>query len=440
MSGVTDDNTTGQTRLITLSPDDADRIAQLEDTVWFEVAPGVTPQQQQETLEWRRTRALESTAPLPVGSRADAPPPLVGIYSAYGMAVTVPGPGGTLTRVPMSGLTWVGVHPDHRRRGLLRQMMVDHLHSVRGSAEPIACLHAAEVGIYGRFGYGTASLDVQLSLGRGSELTAPPELDEAAKAVTTHFVDVDSDEAAAALHEIHLRSAKTTLGAVTRGDDTARSWYRDFPKARGEKEPRKVMFAQSGGQVTGYAVFRRISKWEDATPAGEVSVGEMAACDAASLLALARRMVDFDLTGKVKFWSRSTDDPLLWWVGGPRTAQLKAFDALWVRLVEVDRALEARGYAAACDLVLDVADDLCPWNAQRWRLTVGEDGVGVCVPTTDEPDLRLPVQALGAAYLGGRSIASQAAAGMVTQLRDGAVNQLSRAMRADTEPVGAIGF
>ena len=47
---------------------------------------------------------------------------------------------------------------------------------------------------------------------------------------------------------------------------------------------------------------------------------------------------------------------------------------------------------------------------------------------------------LGAAYLGGRSIASQAAAGVVTELRPGAVQVLSRAMRADTEPVGAIGF
>lgn len=430
------------TRLVDLSLQDAPRIKQLEEIVWFEVEPGISPEELVDFLDWSRTRGVEDVGELPVGVPADAPRPLVGIYSAFDMAVTVPGAGDGLTRLPMSGLTWVGVHPDRRRRGLLRQMMVDHLHGLHDTGETaLAGLHAAEVAIYGRFGYGTASLDVALSLGRGAELRAGAELDAAAGQIETHIVDAASPEGMAAIHRAHLATAEHTLGAVTRGDDVAGTWFHDRPKTRGTKEPLRALLAQRDGELTGYAVFRRTSKWsDDNQPAGEVSVREMGAVDAATLLALTRRLVDFDLTSTVKLGSRSTDDPILWWAGGPRQVALRAFDALWIRLVDVDKAMTARGYAAPVDVVLDVVDDVCPWNARRWRLTAGDDGVGHCLPTEDEPALRLPVAALGGAYLGGRSIAAQAAAGAVTELRSGAVRDLSRAMRAPVEPGGAIGF
>jgi hypothetical protein len=50
------------------------------------------------------------------------------------------------------------------------------------------------------------------------------------------------------------------------------------------------------------------------------------------------------------------------------------------------------------------------------------------------------VQALGAAYLGARTLVSQADQGLVTELTDGSLRALSRAMSNDREPVGAIEF
>lgn len=430
------------TRIVDLTPADAERIRHFEDITWFEVAPGQTGADYVRNLDFTRTRGVEPVGPAPLGTPSDGPVPLVGTYSAWLMGVTVPGPDGTLTPLPMSGLTWVGVHPDHRRRGILRRMMVDHLHGLHDRDEtPLAGLHASEPGIYGRFGYGGASSDVSLDMGRGTEFRAGEALDASAAEVSTHFVDADSDEAAAAVHRAHLATARHTLGTVTRGEDTARGWFADHPTSRGGHEPLRVMFAQRGTELTGYAVFRRVAKWnDDHQPEGEVRVRELGATDPGSLLALARRLVDFDLTGKVTFYDRSPDDPLLWWAGGPRAVRVRHYDGLWLRLVDVDKALTARGYSGPVDVVLDVVDDLCPWNARRWRLSVGADGVGSCLPTDADADVLLPVQALGAAYLGGRPIVAQAAAGQVTELTPGAVRRLSRAMRADSDPFGAIGF
>ena len=430
------------TVMVDLGPGDAERIMTLEHLVWFEIAQGVSTQDSLAELDFDRTRGAELAEPATrLGAAADEPPPLAGMYASWAMAVTAPGPRGALTRLPMNGLTWVGVHPDLRRRGLLRQMMTEHLHTAHDHGEAIAGLQAAEPAIYGRFGYGAASLDVTLTLGRGSEFQAGVELEAAADQVSTHFVPAGTPEAMAVIQRAHLEAAEHTLGAVTRTEAMSQVWFRDFPTARGSKEPLQAMFATREGEPTGYALFRRTSEWgDDNLPSGKVVVREIGAVDPASLLALARRLVDFDLTSKVSIYGRGTDDPLLWWAGGPRQVDLRAGDSLWMRLVDVDKALTARGYATPVNVVMDVVDEVCPWNQRRWRLTAGEDGVGRCLPTDDEPDVRLPVAALGAAYLGSRPIAAQAAAGVVSELHTGAVAELSRALRGDVEPIAAIGF
>ncbi|TQM97707.1 putative acetyltransferase [Ornithinimicrobium humiphilum] len=424
-----------------LTPQDYPRIQELEDLVWFETVPGQVPDDLRDHLDLRHARAIERSGdPLP-GEAAGDRPPLIGIYSAYDMAVTVPGPSGSLTRVPMDGLTWVGIHPDHRRRGLLTRMMKDHLHRVHDRGEcAVAGLHASEAGIYGRFGYGCATLDVALTLGRGTQLRAPAAVAVAADDVQVHLVTLPTPEGTTALHEAHLASAASTLGAVTRPDAMATSWWRDYPKARGSKEPRRLLLARRDGHLTGYAAFRRESKWQDEMPQGTVQVAELGASDSPTLLALARRLVNFDLTGKVVLWNRSVDDPLLWWAGGPRPSGVKVHDSLWLRLVDLPRALTERGYAQACDLVVEVEDEVCPWNAGRWRLTVGEDGTASCTATQDEPDLTVPVAVLGAAYAGGRPVAALLPALGGTEHTPGAVRRLSRTMLADTAPYGAIGF
>ena len=54
---------------------------------------------------------------------------------------------------------------------------------------------------------------------------------------------------------------------------------------------------------------------------------------------------------------------------------------------------------------------------------------------TDEPaDIALDVRELGAAYLGGTRLAALAAAGLVSELRPGAVGALSTAMSWDPAP------
>jgi predicted acetyltransferase len=100
-------------------------------------------------------------------------------------------------------------------------------------------------------------------------------------------------------------------------------------------------------------------------------------------------------------------------------------------------------------VVIEVHDDILPANAGRWRLTTAADvgdagaagagnaGRGLaasCVQVTSAADLVLDVTQLGAAYLGGTRLGTLAEAGLVTELRTGAVRQLSAAMSWDPAP------
>ena len=85
------------------------------------------------------------------------------VGSAGGFRFEMTTPGGT---VAMSGLTMVGVLATHRRRGILTRMMRLHLEEARDHGQPVSALWASEGSMYGRYGYGLASLNGVMSLER----------------------------------------------------------------------------------------------------------------------------------------------------------------------------------------------------------------------------------------------------------------------------------
>jgi predicted acetyltransferase len=145
--------------------------------------------------------------------------------------------------------------------------------------------------------------------------------------------------------------------------------------------------------------------------------------------------------GTVKVRGVGVDDPLLLWAGGPRaTSDVATYDSLWVRLVDLPEALQARSWSAPCDVVVQVADRAAPWNEGSWRIHADGSGRAEVERTSAEAVVRLPVEALGAAYLGGGNLVALQRAGQVEERRRGAVAELWRAMRTDTAPTAAIGF
>ena len=355
----------------------------------------------------------------------------VAMHTSYAFA-HFPVPGATAAA---AGLSWVGVHPQYRRRGLLRAMIATHFDDCVQRGEALSVLTASEPDIYGRFGYGLASRVLSVQIPRGAALRQVAGADQ----VHVRFERFDQAVHSQLVARLHRHAAIATPnrpGWVTRETDALRSSFGYDPQAlRGGFEERRIMIA-GGENPTGYALFRRKLDWSGAGAQGVAKVEELAATDAASRAALWSRLFDLDLIKTVTARLLPTDDPLLQLLVDPRAAEPQLSDNLWVRLVDVPSALVARQYAAPLDLAIRVNDHLLPHNNRCWQLRAQPFSDDVRVEPAEEASVELDIAELGALYLGGTSAASLAAAGLITG-DAAAIAQLSAAFGWGLQPASS---
>ena len=353
---------------------------------------------------------------------------LVGHAAAYTRELTVPG-----AVLPAAHVTLVGVAPTHRRRRLLTRMMHRQLREVReGGDEPIAVLWASESAIYPRFGYGLAAQKLQLAvLNREVTLRGGPG------AGRLRLVDPAASQADFSKLYESLRAHRT--GWSGRDERWWRFVLADPPSRRdGATELRAVLHEGPHG-TTGYALWQTRSGWTPTGPDGTVTVREVVAADAEAYRALWQLLLSVDLTRTTQYFFAAVDEPLLHLVDDPQRLGGQLGESLWVRVVDLPRALATRRYAAPVDVVLEVTDPLLSENAGRWRL-VGDRDTARCTPTDSPADLACDVLELGSAYLGGVSLAALAAAGRVRELTPGALTAASTAFGWHRLPAAAEVF
>ncbi|MFG2886949.1 GNAT family N-acetyltransferase [Streptomyces sp. NPDC048297] len=355
---------------------------------------------------------------------------IVGTAGAFSFRLTVPGG----ASVPAAGVTMVSVAATHRRRGVLTSMMRHQLDEVRALGEPLAVLTASEPAIYGRFGYaaGTSQLQAEIDTARTS-LTLPAGTDEVRLRYAAPADVLDACEA------VYAALVPRRPGMLARLPGWERVGLLDPESERDGASALQCVVAERDGEVTGYARFRTKLGWGPSGHDGTVSLEDMAALDPATDAALWRFLFDIDLMSTLKVRNRPVDDTWQYLVSDVRRGRARVRDGLYVRLVDVGAALAARTYQAPVDVVFEVEDAFCPWNAGRWRLTGDAKGAS-CERTSDAADLALSVRELGAAYLGGVSLVSLARAGRVGELRSGTLAEASVAFGSPVVPWLPHGF
>ena len=316
--------------------------------------------------------------------------------------LTVPG-GRTLA---CAGISAVGTLPTHRRRGLSAALMRRQLEDVHGLGEPLAYLWASEGAIYQRFGYGLGSYSAAFRIPR--ERTAfLRELEPAGRVRL-----LEREDALKVIPEVYERVRPTRPGMTDRSADWLAYWMRHDEAHHRRKDPWFFAIHETAEGVQGYAVYSVKEVWEEALPENELEVIELVAATDDAYAALWRFCFGVDLVRLIKGWKRPIDEPLMHMLLEPRALHFQVRDGTWVRLVDVAAALEGRTYAREGGLVLEVRDDLAPWNQGTYELDAGSDGA-TCKRTDAEPQLSMRVEDLAAAYLGTVPMRALATAGRV---------------------------
>jgi predicted acetyltransferase len=354
----------------------------------------------------------------------------VATFRSFAQELTVVG-GAT---VPADAITGVTVTPTHRRRGLLSRMMATDLAAAKERGEPVASLIAAEYPIYGRYGFGPATRNVEWEV---SVLRAGLDPRRSGQPAGDGRIEmVDGADVRKIGPEVHGALAARQAGVVTRGERWWRQHTGSAPRPDHEPwtEPFYVVHRAADGAVDGLMVYGADGKWGDSgQPQNTVSVRDMIALNPAAERALWHYACSLDWITTVRSGKRAPDDlfPLL--LPDPRAARvITDMDWLWLRMLDVPRALEARSYATEASLILEVRDD-AGLTGGRFLLDASPSGAR-CAPTTRSADLALGVAELSMLYLGDESVRRLMDLGRAEESRAGAATTADAVFRTGRRP------
>ncbi len=354
-----------------------------------------------------------------LATTADGRP--VGTAGAYPFELTLPGE----TIVPVSGVTAVGVLPSHRRQGVLGAMMRHQLTELRARGESLSVLLASEALIYRRFGYGPATYTQRLTVPRHRAALALPRAQGTADGSASGSVELlRRAECGEILEEVYDRYRRAQPGALSRPH---RWWALRAGQPPISPKPRYVaVHRDADGVPDGYASYAL-------GDSQILTVDETIATDDAVFTALARFVLGHDLVSQVVFKQFPPGHPLRWQLADFRAGEVSGdTDWLWVRLLDVPRALTERGWSMDGELVLAVDDPFLDEHG-RYLLTV-RDGKADCVLTGREPDLSMDISDLGSVYLGGTAPSTLVRAGHIRAHRPDAPALADALFRADRSP------
>ena len=310
---------------------------------------------------------------------------VVGMALYLDLRLTVPG-GAVL---PTAGLSFVAVASTHRRRGLLRAMCTELHCRIANSGYALAALHASEGGIYGRFGYGPATILHELTIDRRfAHLRA-----DTPRVAPDDVRLVRPTEHRGAFEEIYERWRRRVPGGLLRPQVLWEQWENDCLSPPGGA-------AKSFGLLhpEGYAMYRT----QSADPK-LARVEELKAVSTDARDGLLRALLGLDSVERISILTHP-EDPLPFLLTDPRLAKTTwRQDGLWIRIMDVASALEARSYAADLHAVLGLSGE------GHFALEV-RNGRARCTPTDAPAEIEMGREELGTLYLGVHRAATLAAA------------------------------
>jgi predicted acetyltransferase len=334
---------------------------------------------------------------------------MIGTVASFATTMTVPG-GAVL---PMAAVTAVGVRADHRRRGALTGMMRRLLHDID---EPLATLHASEPTIYGRYGYGIGMLASTVKVRRGALR------DEVPTAGTVGLLT--KDEALSLLPGAYPPLQARRAGMMSRPPVW---WTINYARRFQHEYLRVAAHRDTAGTIGGWVAYRPVGSGSDDPRVGDrLIVLDFQAADQSVANDLWRYLLGVDLVEEVTAYFRPADEPIQAMVTNLFAVRSETEDELYVRVVDVPRALAARAYGVADPVVVEVVDPLLPNNSGTYLISPhGTDR------TSAAPQISMSAEVLGMVYFGTWRPSDLAAIGRLTAHEPAALAAADRLFAVD---------
>lgn len=309
--------------------------------------------------------------------------------------------------VPMVGVAAVGIAPEHRGSGSALSLMQQALREMYAEGVPISVLYPATQRLYRRVGYEQGGVHC------GWEIPTQ-KIQVRQRSLPIQSVELDGSKV---FQDLYSRQARVSNGNLDRRDLIWQGIVHSkettlYAYQFGTDNPEGYVIL-SQRQADGHSILQ-LEDWVVLTPAAEETLWTFAA-DHRSQLSHMR-------------WRSTLVDPLT--LNLPeQVAKLRFCDRWLLRVVNVAKALEQRGYPGQveAELHFEVEDDGLPENNGRFILTVA-DGQATVTPG-GKGALKLGIRGLAPLYTGlftphqlqraGKLEGSEATLSTATQLFSG---------------------
>jgi len=292
--------------------------------------------------------------------------------------------------VHMTGVAVVGVEPGERSRGTAGAMMAAMLRELRRNRMPISVLYPATLPLYRRAGYELAGSRFEISIPLRHIDVGKREMDASRRLLVRPVAKSDFPT----IQNLHRQRALTTSGNLERGPF---HWAR-IREPRGEKMNGYVVVEPSssgkvgnaltpnpspiaaachrrGESIVGYVYFIQRD-----TPGGDhhhvLSATDVMAATPEAAHRILRLFADHRSMCEGVTYFGSAADILLRCLP-EKAAKVRLFEHWMLRMVDIERAVAARGYSPAisAEACVRITDDILPENDGVWTFQV-RDGAG----------------------------------------------------------------
>jgi len=338
--------------------------------------------------------------------------------------------------VPVMAINTVAVRPTHRRRGLMRMMMDHHLRRARAEGFALAALSASEATIYGRFGFGVATrhvgweIDTRRFAIRPDVVVAPGSLE-----LANPPLDKNIFERLSAGHQLTHRGAFSPLGMhLAKVDGT---W--DFDEQGPSRKLRYLLHFDDSGTPDGFAEFKH-GGFENKQSESPAPTAILSVCSPSPEIdrALWQGLASFDLVEKLTYESAAPDDPLPSSLVDPWAIKQNVIrDGIWLRILDLEKAVADRGFESDGHVVIKVVDSM-GFCEGAWCITVRE-GRGEAARTSLSPAVELGVDSLARLWFGDVTAVQLARSGLIHG-SPGSVQKLSRLFATAFRPANLNDF
>lgn len=298
---------------------------------------------------------------------------------------------------PTNFITDVTVQASHRRRGLMNALMTTDLDEARERGDVFAVLTATDARLYGRFGFGVTATARSLEIESGPKFQIMTE-------PVGHSVFADPSAIADLRRSLFERFHADQFWSVGRAEHY---WTSGFDWTRQQPVPRRAaVHFDADGEPDGTVVF----SVEDE----QLRIIDLLGLNAGAEIELLRLLGHGEVHEKIS-WPRCHDarHPLPWALADPRVVRtVKEFDTVWVRVLDVERALALRSFDHDGSVTLRIQDPQGHCDG-TWQIVV-EDGHATATATTNDADVDIKVSAFSTLLSGLGSAVELAVAGLAS--------------------------